>query len=83
MKKETTGEQLSRINTEIVHIKDDIHDIKSNHLHTIQENFEALRKQFAEFELKILNRLPAWGTIIITILSSLSVGLVVYGCMRK
>jgi len=66
--KKTAAERFAIIETEIGHIKTFMIDIKDNHLKSIY---------------KKLDRLPTWATIIITFLSSLCVGLLVWGFMRK
>lgn len=66
--KKTTLERLAIIDTEIGHIKVFMEDIMNNHLKSIY---------------KKLDRLPTWATIIITLLSSLTTGLIIYGVMRK
>ena len=50
--------------------------MKDNHLHSIY-------KRLTDFETKMMSRLPAWGTIMVTFLSSLCVGLLVWGFMKK
>ena len=73
--KKNTSERLAVIETEVGHIKDFIVDIKDNHLHSIY-------KRLTDFETKMMSRLPAWGTIMVTFLSSLCVGLLVWGFMK-
>ena len=73
--KTNTSERLAVIETEIRHVKDFMLDLKDNHLASIYT-------RLTNFETKMMNRLPAWGTIIITFLSSLCVGLIVWGSMR-
>ena len=65
--KKTSAERFAIIETEVGHIKAFMIDIKDNHLKSIY---------------KKLDRLPIWATIMITLLSSLCVGLMVYGVMR-
>ena len=74
--KKNTSERLAVIETEVGHIKGFIVDIKDNHLHSIY-------KRLTDFETKMMSRLPAWGTVMVTFLSSLCVGLLVWGFMRK
>ena len=74
--KKTSGERLAVIETEVGSIKGFMVDIKDNHLHSIY-------KRLTDFETKMMSRLPAWGTIMVTFLSSLCVGLLVWGFMRK
>ena len=74
--KKTTLERLATIDAEIGHIRGFMIDIKDNHLHSIY-------KRLTDFETKMMSRLPAWGTIMVTFLSSLCVGLLVWGFMKK
>lgn len=83
MKEKTTPEHLAVIDTELKYIRKDIDDIKSNHLHSIYSKFDDIWKKFNCFERKLTTRLPLWATSMITILSSLSVGLIVYSVMKK
>ena len=83
MKDKTVPERLAVIETEITHIKESFDDIKDNHLHSISNKFDAIWGKINGFERKLTNRLPAWAMIIITFLSSLVIGLIVYGVMRK
>ena len=74
--KDKTAEDVAVIKTKIGYIEEFIKDIKNNHLHSIY-------KQLKDVESKMLSRLPGWATIIITLLSSIVTGLIVYGAMRK
>ena len=83
MQEKTVPERLAVIETEITNIKEAFDDIKNNHLQSIYKKFDDIWKKFNCFERKLTSRLPLWTTLIITLLSSLVVGLVVYGVMRK
>ena len=83
MKEKTVPERLAVIETEITNIKETLDDIKSNHLHSIYKKFDDIWRKFNCFEKKLTNRLPLWATLFITLLTSLVVGLVIYGVMRK
>ena len=83
MNEKTVPERLAVIETEVTNIKDTLDDIKNNHLNSIYEKFDDIWKKFNCFEKKLTNRLPLWATLMITLLSSLVVGLIVYGVMRK
>jgi uncharacterized protein YicC (UPF0701 family) len=83
MKEKTIPERLAIIETEVTNIKETLDDIKNNHLNSIYTKFDDIWKKFNCFEKKLTNRLPLWATLFITLLSSLVVGLVVYGVMRK
>ncbi len=75
LKNKTSGERLAVIETEVGHIKGFMLDIKDNHLHSIYI-------RLTNFEKVILSRLPGWATALITILSSIVTGLIIYGVMR-
>ena len=83
MNEKTIPERLAVIETEVMNIKETLDDIKNNHLNSIYKKFDDIWKKFSCFEKKLTNRLPLWATLLITLLSSLVVGLVVYGVMRK
>ncbi len=83
MNEKTVPERLAVIETEVTNIKETLDDIKNNHLNSIYNKFDDIWKKFNCFEKKLANRLPLWTTLLITLLSSLVVGLVVYGVMRK
>jgi len=83
MKEKTVPERLAVIETEIANIKEILDDVKNNHMNSIYKKFDDIWKKFGCFERKITSRLPLWVTMIITLLSSLCVGLIVYGVMRK
>ena len=83
MKEKTVPERLAVIETEVTNIKETLDDIKNNHLNSIYKKFDDIWNKFSCFEKKLTNRLPLWATLLITLLSSLVVGLVVYGVMRK
>lgn len=83
MKEKTIPERLAVIETEITNIKETLDDIKNNHLNSIYKKFDDIWKKFVCFEKKLASRLPLWVTMMITLLSSLCVGLIVYGVMRK
>ena len=74
--KSKTSEDVAIIKTKIGYIEDFMKDIKDNHLNSIY-------KQLRSFETKIMSRLPGWATAIITLLSSIVTGLIVYGAMRE
>ena len=74
--KNKTAEDVAVIKTKIGYIEKFIEDIKDNHLKSIY-------KQLKGLDAKILSRLPGWATAIITLLSSIVTGLIVYGAMRK
>jgi len=74
--KNKTPEEIAVIKTDIKYIKEFISDIKDNHLHSIY-------LRLTNFEKVILSRLPGWATALITILSSIVTGLIIYGVMRK
>ena len=76
MDNKSDKERLASIEVEIQNIKESINDIKDNHLASIYKKLEC-------FETKLISRLPAWGVIIITFLSSLSVGLIVWTIRMK
>ena len=82
MKEKTVPERLAVIETEITNIKKLFDDIKNNHLNSIYKKFDDIWTKFSCFETKLTSRLPLWATLLITLLSSLVVGLVVYGVMR-
>ena len=71
----TVPERLAAIENELGHIKGFMEDIKDNHLASIYKRFTCMEK-------KIANRLPGWATILLTLLSSLTVGLIIYGVMK-
>jgi len=83
MNEKTIPERLAVIETEVTNIKETLDDIKNNHLNSIYKKFDDIWNKFSCFERKLANRLPLWTTLLITLLSSLAVGLVVYGVMRK
>lgn len=83
MNEKTVPERLAVIETEVTNIKETLEDIKNNHLNSIYKKFDDIWKKLSCFEKKLTNRLPLWATLLITLLSSLVVGLVVYGVMRK
>lgn len=39
---------------------------------------DKIEKTLTDIQLQLMRRLPAWGTILITTLSSISVGMIVY-----
>ena len=83
MAEKTVPERLAVIETEITNIKETLDDIKNNHLNSIYNKFDDIWKKFVCLEKKMTSRLPLWGTMMITLLTSLCVGLIVYGVMRK
>lgn len=83
MNEKTVPERLAVIETEVTNIKETLDDIKNNHLNSIYNKFDDIWGKFNCFEKKLANRLPLWTTLLITLLSSLVVGLVVYGVMRR
>ena len=83
MNEKTVPERLAVIETEVTNIKDTLDDIKNNHLNSIYKKFDDIWNKFSCFEKKLTNRLPLWATLLITLLSSLVVGLIVYGVMRR
>lgn len=83
MEEKTVPERLAVIETEITNIKETLDDIKNNHLNSIYKKFDDIWQKFVCLEKKIISRLPLWVTMMITLLSSLCVGLIVYGVMRK
>ena len=83
MKEKTVPERLAVIETEVTNIKDTLDDIKNNHLNSIYKKFDDIWNKFSCFEKKLTNRLPLWATLLITLLSSLVAGLIVYGVMRR
>ncbi len=83
MNEKTVPERLAVIETEITNIKETLDDIKNNHLNSIYKKFDDIWNKFNCFEKKLTSRLPLWTTLLITLLSSLVVGLVVYGVMRR
>jgi hypothetical protein len=83
MNEKTIPERLAVIETEVTNIKETLEDIKNNHLNSIYKKFDDIWKKLSCFEKKLANRLPLWATLLITLLSSLVAGLVVYGVMRK
>src|SRR3989338_10230753 len=83
MTEKTVPERLAVIETEITNIKETLDDIKDNHLNSIYNKFDDIWQKFVCLEKKIISRLPLWVTMIITLLTSLCVGLIVYGVMRK
>ncbi|MFH1653605.1 MAG: hypothetical protein ABIE74_06080 [Pseudomonadota bacterium] len=83
MTEKTVPERLAVIETEITNIKETLDDIKNNHLNSIYNKFDDMWQKFVCFEKKMTSRLPLWGTMMITLLTSLCVGLIVYGVMRK
>ena len=83
MRDKDIPERLAVIETEMKNMGIDIKAIKDNHLNSIYKKFDDIWEKFNCFERKILNRLPGWVTVMITLLSSLVVGLIVYGVMRK
>lgn len=74
--KNKTPEEIAVIKTDIKYILEFIKDIKDNHLNSIY-------KRLTNFEKVIVSRLPGWATAIITLLSSIVTGLIIYGVMRK
>jgi len=83
MNEKTVPERLAVIETEITNIKETLDDIRNNHLNSIYKKFDDIWNKFSCFEKKLTSRLPLWTTLLITLLSSLVVGLVVYGVMRR
>ena len=83
MNEKTVPERLAVIETEITNIKETLDDIKNNHLNSIYKKFDDIWQKFVCLEKKITSRLPLWVTMMITLLTSLCVGLIVYGVMRK
>lgn len=71
----SVGERLARIETEIINIKEALHNLSNNHLTSIYTRLNGLDKKFN-------SRLPIWGTIMISLLSSLCASLIVYGIYR-
>jgi len=62
--------RLTTIEVSLKEARDDIISIRNNHLTKIYDKIDNIEKN-------LLNRLPNWAMIIITFLSSLSVGLLV------
>ena len=83
MTEKTMPERLAVFETEITNIKETLDDIKNNHLNSVYNKFDDIWKRFNCFEKKLSSRLPLWVTMMITFLTSLCVGLIVYGVMRK
>lgn len=76
MTEKTERERLASIETDMEHIKKALDGIKDNHLKSIY-------KKLTDLELKIFNKVPPWATIVISFLSSLVIGLITYGVMRR
>jgi len=62
--------RLTSVEISLKEAKDDITNIRDNHLTKIYDKIDGIEK-------KLLSRLPGWAVIIMTFLSSLSVALLV------
>jgi len=71
MANKTIEERMATVETEISYIREDIKDIKENHLKSIYDKLECILKKMSK------PNLPLWATFLLTGLFSLVTGLIV------